>query len=658
MTLALGTRLGPYEIQGLLGAGGMGEVYRARDTRLDRDVAIKTLPDLFAADGDRVARFEREAKTLAALNHPNIAAIYGIEQGSGTSVHALVMELVEGPTLEDMIHGPHAALPVAEVVTIARQIAEALEAAHEQGIIHRDLKPANVKVRPDGTVKVLDFGLAKALDPAGSGIEPMNSPTLTARATQLGIVLGTAAYMAPEQAKGKPVDRRADIWAFGVMLHEMLTGQRLYGGETAPETLAHVIASDPNLASLPPSTPARLRALIARCLVKDPKARLRDIGEARLALSDATTADAPAPAPPSRRSRLSWGIAAVASLAALAFAVLWWRSSAPIDPAPLMASIEFPANSIGGGAFAISPDGTRLVMQAFDANTGRGMLWLRDMASGTVSPIKQTEGAERPFWSPDSRQIAFFAETKLKRLDLQNGVVTVLADAPTSRGGTWGADGRIVFAGEFRAGLQVVNAAGGAPKPFTTLQKEEKSHRWPVFLPDGRHVVFLAQRAEGNSRTDPSTIDVVAADGSDRRTLIGANSSVAVRRPWILDVLESGRPARTEPRSAAGSHRGGSVCRGLRRVVRQQRDGRAPRCRRPVASFTRRERPAAASASSGSTVPALARASSFRRRRSTAGLRSRADAKRLAVGLTPPGARDLRPVDLRPRARHADAAHV
>ena len=262
MSLDTGTRIGPYEIIASIGAGGMGEVYRARDTRLDRDVAIKILPSLFAADADRVARFEREAKTLALLNHPNIAAIYGIETGPTSALNALVMELVDGPTLEEMIHGSKIAMPPAEVIPIARQIAEALEAAHEQGIVHRDLKPANVKVRPDGTVKVLDFGLAKALDPGGSAVEQMNSPTLTARATQLGIVVGTAAYMAPEQAKGKPVDRRADIWAFGVMLHEMLTGQRLYGGETAPETLAHVIASDPNLTTLPPSTPPRLRDLI------------------------------------------------------------------------------------------------------------------------------------------------------------------------------------------------------------------------------------------------------------------------------------------------------------------------------------------------------------------------------------------------------------
>jgi eukaryotic-like serine/threonine-protein kinase len=542
VSLDTGTRIGPYEILASLGAGGMGEVYRARDTRLDRDVAIKILPSLFAADADRVARFEREAKTLALLNHPNIAAIYGIETGPTSALNALVMELVEGPTLEEMIHGSRTPMSPADVIPIARQIAEALEAAHEQGIVHRDLKPANVKVRPDGTVKVLDFGLAKALDPGGSAVEQMNSPTLTARATQLGIVVGTAAYMAPEQAKGKPVDRRADIWAFGVMLHEMLTGQRLYGGETAPETLAHVIASDPNLTTLPPSTPPRLRDLIARCLVKDPRARLRDIGEARLALADAS-ASAPAgvsTAAPSRASLLPWGFAGAMLLAALAFATLWWRAAQPPEPSSLNASIEGPPGTILGGAFALSPDGTRLVLQAFNVETGRGILWLRDMATGTVTEIRQTDGGGLPFWSPDGRHLAYFADAKLKKLDLQNGVVQVLADAPTPRGGSWSSEDRIVFAAEFRAGLQVVDAKGGAAAPLTKVQGDERSHRWPVFLPDGRHVVFLVQRAEGGVRNDTSTIEVMRVDGSDRKKLLAANSSPLFSLPGFLMFWKDG----------------------------------------------------------------------------------------------------------------------
>ena len=538
MSLDTGTRIGPYEIVGALGAGGMGEVYRARDTRLDRDVAIKILPSLFAADVDRVARFEREAKTLALLNHPNIAAIYGIETGPTSALNALVMELVEGPTLEELIHGTGTAMPIADVIPIVRQIAEALEAAHEQGIVHRDLKPANVKVRPDGTVKVLDFGLAKALDPAGSAVEQMNSPTLTARATQLGIVIGTAAYMAPEQAKGKPVDRRADIWAFGVMLHEMLTGQRLYGGETAPETLAHVIASDPNLATLPPSTPPRLRELIARCLVKDPKSRLRDIGEARLALADASTSAPASPVVPSgassRGSLLPWGLAGAMLVAALAFATLWWRGSEVPAGSSLNAAIDGPPGMILGGSFALSPDGTRLVLQVYNAETARGALWMREMATGKLTELPQTAAGERPFWSPDNRQIGFFADGKLRKLDLQNGIVQVLADAPTPRGGTWSVDGRIVYAAEFRAGLKIIDAKGGTPASFTKLQPDEKSHRWPVFLPDGKHLVFLLQRAEGGARNDPSTIEAITVDGSNRHTLLAANSSPLISPPGVV----------------------------------------------------------------------------------------------------------------------------
>src|SRR5262245_2375592 len=274
MPLPPGTRVGPYEITGKLGAGGMGEVYRARDTKLNRDVAIKVLPDLFAADPERLARFTREAQTLAALNHPHIAHVYGLE---GT---ALVMELVEGEDLSAIIaRGP---VPAVEALSIAKQIADALEAAHEQGIVHRDLKPANIKVRPDGEVKVLDFGLAKALSPEASSQGAMNSPTFTLQATQIGVILGTAAYMAPEQVKGKPVDRRADIWAFGVVLYEMLTGRAAFAAETIPETLSHVLTREIDLATLPAGTPPRLRSVIARCLVKDPKSRLRDIGEARL----------------------------------------------------------------------------------------------------------------------------------------------------------------------------------------------------------------------------------------------------------------------------------------------------------------------------------------------------------------------------------------
>src|SRR5688572_21816916 len=301
----------------------MGQVFRARDTRLARDVAIKVLPELFAADPERVTRFDREARTLASLNHPNIAHIYGTEH-TGTTL-ALVMELVEGEDLSQRI--ARGAVPVDETLEIARQIADALEAAHEQGIVHRDLKPGNVKLRTDGVVKVLDFGLAKAIAPEPSSVDQMLSPTFTSPATQLGVVLGTAAYMAPEQAKGKPVDRRADIWAFGVVVHEMLTGRNPWIGETGAETLAHVITKDPDLSTLPAGTPPRLRELIARCLVKDPRGRLRDIGEARVAIGEMLAGDVRArgaePVVRTRPDRLAWGIAALATVAALVFAVLW-----------------------------------------------------------------------------------------------------------------------------------------------------------------------------------------------------------------------------------------------------------------------------------------------------------------------------------------------
>ena len=284
MALPSGTRIGVYQILAQIGVGGMGEVYRARDTKLERDVAIKILPELFAADPDRLTRFEREARTLAALNHPNIAHIHGLEQQG--RLHALVMELVDG---EDLAHRlSRGAIPLPEALPIARQIAEALEAAHEQGIIHRDLKPANIKVKDDGTVRVLDFGLAKALTPdGGASADGMNSPTLTARATQMGFILGTAAYMAPEQARGKVVDRRADIWSFGVVLVELLTGVQAFAGEDVSEVLAKVIEREPDLSRLPPGVPASLRTLLARCLAKDPKQRLRDIGEARIAIEEA-----------------------------------------------------------------------------------------------------------------------------------------------------------------------------------------------------------------------------------------------------------------------------------------------------------------------------------------------------------------------------------
>jgi eukaryotic-like serine/threonine-protein kinase len=543
MTLEAGTRVGAFSITAPIGAGGMGEVYRARDARLNRDVAIKVLPELFALDRDRLTRFEREAQVLASLNHPNIAQIYGLTDAAAGQASCLVMELVEGEDLSQRLErGP---LPVDEAIAIGRQIADALEAAHEQGIIHRDLKPGNVKLRADGTVKVLDFGLAKALTPESGIGDQMHSPTFTSPATQMGVVLGTAAYMSPEQAKGKPVDRRADIWAFGVVLHEMLTGQKLWLGETAAETLAHVITREVDLAALPAATPSRLRQLIARCLVKDPKTRLRDIGEARVALTEMIAGQSGALTATeshdrrSSRALVPWLIAGLMAVAALGFGTLWMRMPQPEAAAPVRASLPPPAGTAFAGSMALSPDGTRLVFSAMGADDRQPSLWVQDLATGVATPIRHTEDGWRPFWSPDGRELAFFAEGKLKRIDLQGGPAQVIADAATARGGSWHG-GRIVFAPQFRGGLSLVDVRTGAKTPLTATDGVENSHRWPVFLPDGKHVVFLSQTAEGGTRNDTSSIDVVAIDGTGRRKLFAANSSPLYAEPGFLLFWRAG----------------------------------------------------------------------------------------------------------------------
>ncbi|HUF25168.1 MAG TPA: protein kinase [Vicinamibacterales bacterium] len=534
----IGTTVGPYRVLEKLGEGGMGEVYRARDTRLDRDVAIKILPPAFAADAERLARFEREAKTLASLNHTHIAHIHGIEDTP--TGRALVMELVEGEDLSVRIS--RGALPIAETVAIARQIADALEAAHERGIIHRDLKPANIKVRDDGTVKVLDFGLAKALDPsAGSNPDLMNSPTITSPATQLGTILGTAAYMAPEQAKGRAVDKRADVWAFGVVLYEMLTGQRAFEGEDISTTLAAVLMRDPDWTALPAGTPPALAQLLRRCLERDPKLRLRDIGEARVLLSspEALRASGAPAAPPAAWAgvRIAWLVAAVALVIAVAagWPVLTGARGAA-STARIEASLAAPPGFVFGEGLALSPDGRRIVLSAVDQETSVASLWLRELDS--VAPVKlaQTDGGFMPFWSPDGAHIAFFADGKLKKTDLQGSPPQVICDAPSARGGAWGPDGRIVFAGTFRTGLEMVDAAGGKPEPLTTLDegRHEKSHRWPQFLPGGEHVLFVAQTGEAGAKDDASTIEALSLKDRRRTRLLAANSSPLYAAPGFL----------------------------------------------------------------------------------------------------------------------------
>ncbi len=541
MSLVAGTKIGPYDIVGPLGAGGMGEVYRARDARLDRDVAIKILPDLFARDPERLARFEREAKSLAALNHPNIAAIYGIEETTSEVVlRALVMELVEGEDLSAKIgalktHGAPrtSGMPLDEVLPIARQIAEALEAAHEQGIVHRDLKPANVKVRADGTVKVLDFGLAKAMtSDLGPGTSDLhNSPTLTARATQMGMIIGTAAYMAPEQAKGKAVDRRADIWAFGVVLYEMLTGRRAFEGEDISTTLAAVLMKDPEWTALPANTPPALVTLIQRCLERDPKQRLRDIGEARLLLSNPQTmsgraAQGAAPAASQAGSKAPWAVAAMALVTSAVFGGLWFAGTSQPGQIRLEALIAPPPGSTIGVGFALSPDGSRLVMTSVSQETGVSSLSIRDLANGTPLAVPQTDGASLPFWSPDGTQIAFFADGKLKKTDLQGSPPQAICDAPSPRGGAWGPGNRIVLSATFRTGLDSVDAGGGTPTALTTFDESrgEKSHRWPVFV-DEDHLLFVAQTGEAGAKDDSSTIEALTLSTGVRTRLVTANSS-------------------------------------------------------------------------------------------------------------------------------------
>jgi serine/threonine-protein kinase len=512
MTLSAGARFGPYEVLDLLGAGGMGEVYRARDTQLKRDVAIKVLLDGFAADPDRLARFHREAELLASLNHPNIAAIYGLEQADACT--ALILELVEGETLADRLaRGP---LRFSEVIAIARQLVEALDAAHGKGVIHRDLKPANIKITPDDKVKVLDFGLAAVVQgSAAHDINVTHSPTLTLGATRAGVILGTAAYMSPEQATGSAADKRADVWAFGVVLWEMLTGKRVFEGETVSHTLAFVITKDPDWNALPSSTPPSIRRLLRRCLEKDRKRRLPDIASAQMEIDDAVTASAPdaavaSPPPPispsgSRwQSLLPWAFGAAATIALAVVVSLWapWRTPPP--PAPVRVNGELGADALIGSpgapaaTLALSPDGRVLAFVATDTALTRLQLYVRRMDRLQASALPGTDNARDPFFSPDGEWVAFFAEGKLKKVSVSGGAAVVLCDAPAGRGGWWAEDGTIVFVPNSTAGTAVfrVSASGGTPAPMTTRAQTE-IHRWPQSLNGGRAVLFTESTSAG-----------------------------------------------------------------------------------------------------------------------------------------------------------------
>ena len=508
MPLTPGMRLGSYEVVAALGAGGMGEVYRARDTKLNRDVALKILPTEFVLDADRLARFQREAQLLAALDHPNIGAIYGLEDS--TDVHALVLQLIEGDTLADLIAqragsagtGSRAdarGLPLEEALTIATQIANALEAAHQQGIIHRDLKPANVKVRPDGTVKVLDFGLAKLMD-AGRAIGPAlntdrisglsQSPTITSPVlTQVGVLLGTAAYMSPEQAKGRPADTRSDMWAFGCVLYEMLTGTRAFPGDDIAETLAAVIKSELDWKALPAALPSSVRRLLTRCLAKDPRRRLSDASVARLEIEDAeavSTVDV-APARLSRRERLLW-ISSVALLVVIAGVATSWALRGTPAPPELRLEITTPATT-DLSSFALSPDGKQIVYVA--PFQDRPHLWLRDLGSTTALPLTGTVDAHLPFWSPDGSSVAYFTQGKLNALDIIGKSQRTLAGAQAEGlGGSWNRDDVVLYAPTGVGPVMRVSAKGGEPAAATRLRPPQRAHVHPVFLPDDVHFLY------------------------------------------------------------------------------------------------------------------------------------------------------------------------
>ncbi len=604
----IGTTLAHFRITDKLGEGGMGEVYRAEDMKLGREVAIKVLPELVAGDAERMARFEREAKLLAALNHANIGAIYSLETAEradteveelladtregaspsptpdetlrsgdplspqaptplGPSVHFLVLELIEGESLSEILaRGP---LGLEKALQVGQQIALALEAAHDKGVIHRDLKPANVMLTPNGSVKVLDFGLAKAWDvEETSGSAPLisRSPTLTQGMTEAGVLLGTAAYMSPEQARGKPVDKRSDIWAFGAVLLETLTGRKAFGGDTITDMIAAVVAREPEWERLPAETPRAVTRLLRRCLEKDQEQRLRDIGDARLELEELLAnpeglyAEPEAVAAPSSTSLL-WkvGTAALALLVAgLGFAL--WRASTPQPQEITRAFIPAPA----GGDFdlgtdypapvAVSPDGRTLVFGVQEEG-GSKRLWVRDLDDLEARPLTGTEGALYPFWSPDSRFIGFFSQGKLKKIEVTGGPAMSLCDAPNGKGGAWNQDGVIVFAPSHTTSLQRVSAAGGEPANVTEVdpEKGEDSHRHPRFLPDGVHFLYAARVGFGG-QSENSRVMIGSLSGEPRELMPGSSNAefVAGHLLYVYERTLMARPFDAEKLELTG----------------------------------------------------------------------------------------------------------
>jgi Tol biopolymer transport system component len=519
MPLPAGTKLGNYEVVAPIGAGGMGEVFQAHDTKLGRDVAIKVLPEAFAHDPEKLSRFQREAKMLAALNHPNIATIHGLEDSSGKSY--LVMELVPGDTLAQRIKRD-GAVPIEESLAIAKQIAEALEAAHEKGIIHRDLKPANVKLTPEGKVKVLDFGLAKAFSDDPSTADMSNSPTLSMAATMQGVILGTAAYMSPEQAKGKAVDKRTDIFAFGAVLYELLTGKPAFHGEDVGDILAAVVMKEPAFDALPANISPSIRVLLQRCLRKDRRQRTPDAATIRIEIEDALAApkdSGATQAASASGSKLPWAVAAALAIVAVVALLVAWRSTRPVDQ-PMRPLVRLDVDlgsdvSLGSpyGANAIlSPDGTRLVY------VSQNQLFTRRLDQPNATELAGTQRAYAPFFSPDGQWVAFFKGAQLQKISVDGGAVDTLCLASVGRGGSWGEDGNIIAALGSGGALSRIPSAGGPPTPVTDLQRGEFQHIWPQILPGGKAVLFTVWTTSGTASAD--NIEVMSLVDHQRKTLV------------------------------------------------------------------------------------------------------------------------------------------